>query len=150
MPESLENSTSTQREGSKQFGRIVAGLIVLTGLFLVGTIIYHYSQRSPVGVDDQVKTAQAQQDVIMLADAIVKFGNATGEFPESFEKLVPEYLAAVPSDPYSRPYKLIDNGPDQIFVYYLGKDGRFKGMVERDVDIGRRIVRQRDTFSIGE
>jgi hypothetical protein len=54
-----------------------------------------------------------------------------GRWPESLAKLVPDYLPAVPLDPYDgKPLKMksLDDG---VVIYSVGEDGADKGGAQR-------------------
>jgi hypothetical protein len=62
---------------------------------------------------DRIK---AQNVVTQVAIALERFRIVHGEYPETLEPLVPQFLDALPSDPFSQ----------QPLVYRLDKDGSFQ------------------------
>jgi len=78
--------------------------------------------------DDQVKMARwfhrhkAELLCAAAALAVERYRLARGHWPERLEDLVPDYLAAVPADPFDgRPLRL-RRLPDGIVVYSVGPD----------------------------
>ena len=135
----------TDKTGGK-FDSLVKLVIVLTCLLLAGTFYFQWSLRSPESADDREKRQIAFEQVELLAQAVIKFSNYHKRFPLSFKELSPDYIASVPLDPYEKPYRIINNGPDKIFVYYYGKNGRSRGLAERDRDIGAVIINEEGTY----
>jgi len=80
--------------------------------------------------------AQAHRLAAYCALAVEQYRLATGHLPESLDKLVPQYLDAVPVDPFDgQPlrYRLLDKG---FVVYSIGEDlsddgGKEKGKRKR-------------------
>ena len=72
----------------------------------------------------------------------------TGRLPSSIEELVPDYLQAVPSDPFNgEPMRFVVTD-DGIVIYSVGEDGEDDGGVvalqetrPRLPDVGFRLLR---------
>ncbi len=63
----------------------------------------------------------------IAALAAERFRIDQGRWPESLEELVPQYISAVPHDPFANgPLKLLEL-PDGLFIYSVGYDGKDDG-----------------------
>ncbi|SEU22762.1 type II secretion system protein GspG [Stigmatella erecta] len=93
---------------------ILAAVAVPTTLALRG-------QRDP-------SYARVHADFAVLKAAAEKYQAAHGTLPEEgpLDFLVPEYLPALPLDPWGRPYVFLYNGR-QVFLATFGADGQRGG-----------------------
>jgi len=67
---------------------------------------------------------EAAQRVVMTAIALKRFQIKHGQWPETLDKLAPEFLAAVPIDPYDgKPLKYHPNTDGTFLLYAVGEDG---------------------------
>lgn len=72
----------------------------------------------------QTEKARAGTRAVACVCAALRYRNDHGEWPESLDALVPDYMASVPQDPFTgRPllYRIEENG---IAVYSVGEDLR--------------------------
>ena len=73
-------------------------------------------------------------DFAVVRAALEKYQAAHGSLPDegSLDFLVPEYLPAVPMDPWGRPYVYLNNGKQPMLITF-GRDGERGGSgVEQD------------------
>ncbi len=89
----------------------------------------------------------AVRDALRVAVAIETMRARTGERPSALMELVPDYLPAVPSDPFTGGTLRYQVGDDNYVVYSLGKDKVDNGgLVEDSVtDVGVRITTASET-----
>ena len=69
----------------------------------------------------------AQLEVAKTLLAVERYRLAHASLPETLDRLVPDYLAAVPADPFDGAplrYQRVDRG---FLVYSVGEDGRDDG-----------------------
>jgi len=72
---------------------------------------------------DTLGRDQARSSIGVTAMALERYGLAAGTFPETLQVLVPEYLAAVPEDPFDRqPLRYQCKGQGYL-VYSIGING---------------------------
>jgi general secretion pathway protein G len=74
------------------------------------------------------------QDLGVIQAALERYRADKGTFPEgdSLDFLVPEYLPAVPKDPWGRDYIYLNNGKQPLLVTF-GQDGERGGQgIEQD------------------
>lgn len=65
---------------------------------------------------------EASQDVVDAMIAAERFQRDTGEPPRNLESLVPDYLPAVPNDPFDgQPLRYVLED-DEVVVYSIGRD----------------------------
>jgi hypothetical protein len=77
---------------------------------------------------------QGHMDLGLTAIAIERYRLAKGRLPQRLEELVPEYLEAVPIDPFDdRPIRYKRTEPGYV-IYIVGEDGKDNGGTERDRD----------------
>jgi hypothetical protein len=70
---------------------------------------------------EQVRRAKLRSVVAVLA--VERYRLARGRWPESLAALVPEFLAAVPADPYDGQPLRYRRLADGVVVYSVGPDG---------------------------
>jgi len=67
---------------------------------------------------------EAARDVVVAAIALKRFQLKHGQWPESLAEVVPEFLHAVPIDPYDgKPLRYRPNGNGTYLLYCVGEDG---------------------------
>ena len=67
---------------------------------------------------------EAARRVVMTAIALKRFQIKHGQWPETLDKLAPEFLAEVPIDPYDgKPLKYHPNTDGTFLLYSVGEDG---------------------------
>jgi hypothetical protein len=67
---------------------------------------------------------QAQRDLMLAAIAAERFRQQTGTWPQQMNELVPDYLPAVPGDPFDgQPLRMRLEGAE-IVIYSVGADGQ--------------------------
>ena len=74
----------------------------------------------------------AELSTARTAIAVQRFGQANGHYPVTLDELIPDYLDAVPVDPFDGQalrYKMVDEG---FVVYSVGEDGEDQGGKKRD------------------
>ena len=74
----------------------------------------------------------AELSTARTAIAVQRYGQANGHYPVTLDELIPDYLDAVPVDPFDGQalrYKTIDAG---FVVYSVGEDGQDQGGAKRD------------------
>src|SRR5439155_22126196 len=77
-----------------------------------------------VRYDADLRKDEAKFRAAVVALAAERFRQAEGRWPTSLDELVPQYLAAVPRDPFDlRPLKLARR-PDGLVIYSVGPDGK--------------------------
>ncbi|HYH96166.1 type II secretion system protein GspG [Hyalangium sp.] len=107
--------------------RFFLGLAV--GLCLVvTTVLFAFRHR---GDESWVRI---HQDFAVIGSALERYRAEKGALPEddSLGFLVPEYLPAVPVDPWGRPYVYLNNGKQPLLITF-GRDGERGGQgVEQD------------------
>jgi hypothetical protein len=80
--------------------------------------------------------------------AAERYRRAHGDWPQSLDQLVPDYLAAVPTDPFSGNPLLFIRRANGVIVYSVGEDGKDDGgAVDADsgaVDTDNPFLRRAD------
>jgi hypothetical protein len=67
---------------------------------------------------------EAARDVVVAAIALKRFQLKHGQWPENLAEVVPEFLHAVPIDPYDgKPLRYRRNGDGTYSLYCVGEDG---------------------------
>ncbi len=94
-----------------------------------------YISRMLIPASAKVTHAAARGDVsrrlVLLGTAVAEYRAREGHYPAKVDDLVPKYLAAVPTDPYSgKPLRMVADA-DGVAVYSVGPDLKDDG--------GRRI-----------
>jgi hypothetical protein len=80
-----------------------------------------------------IKVVQANQRGMgnlrcaFVAVALERYRRDHGQWPETLDALVPQYLAAVPKDPQDGKPLRYKRRPDGVVVYWLGQDGTDDG-----------------------
>jgi hypothetical protein len=69
----------------------------------------------------------ALRDIAIVSVACRRFSHAEGRLPTSLEELVPTYLVAVPSDPFTGDSLLTKLSQEGILVYSVGKNETDEG-----------------------
>ncbi|HSY19770.1 MAG TPA: hypothetical protein VK815_15610 [Candidatus Acidoferrales bacterium] len=121
FPRNTEIITNAEGKIFKECGRYH---YILSGLFLpaLGSALV----KETTGLAE-VYTAQA-------ALAVERFRQANGSLPSNLNELVPQFLPAVPIDPFDgQPlrFRLLEKG---YLIYSVGKDGQDNGGRERPAD----------------
>ena len=84
-------------------------------------------------------TAEAAQQLAVAAIAIRRFEMANGRVPGSLDELVPNYLPAVPFDPFDgRPLRYKRKEVNSFALYSVGTDGKDDG---GDTSLGKQSSR---------
>jgi general secretion pathway protein G len=103
-------------------GRLFLGIAV--GLCLVaGTVTAAFRHKG------DPSWLRIHADFNVINSALERYQADHGTFPDdddSLESLVPEYLPAVPKDPWGRPYLYLNNGKKPLLVTF-GHDGERGG-----------------------
>jgi hypothetical protein len=74
----------------------------------------------------------AQRDLVLVAIAAERYRLKHGQPPEKLADLVPEFLSAVPTDPFDgQPLRLKADG-EQLVFYSVGKDRKDDGGQENE------------------
>jgi hypothetical protein len=74
----------------------------------------------------------ALRDLVRMAIAAQRYRLQTGAWPAQAADLVPQYLSAVPVDPFDgQPLRFVVNA-DELLLYSIGKDGRDDGGSDPD------------------
>jgi general secretion pathway protein G len=119
-----EETTRARRRAPLGF---FLGLVV--ALCLVATLVsLHFRRR------DDVSWGRIHQDLTVINAALERYQADKGSLPQgdSLDFLVPEYLPAVPDDPWGRPYIYLNNGKQPLLVTF-GQDGERGGQgIEQD------------------
>ncbi|MCO6044987.1 type II secretion system protein GspG [Aeoliella sp. ICT_H6.2] len=68
----------------------------------------------------------ANRQLHLTAVALARYRLSTGEYPQSLDGLLPEYLAEMPMDPFDRALAYTRT-PDGYLLYSLGRDGQDSG-----------------------
>ncbi len=76
--------------------------------------------------------SMAHRDLALCAIAARQYERKHGELPAALANLVPEFLPAVPTDPFDgKPLRLIA-GSDGLTFYSIGRDQKDDGGTDRD------------------
>lgn len=100
-------------------------ILVVVALVLVGVAV-------PVTIGlsgkEDPSFARVHADFAVLKEALDRYHAKHGSLPEegSLDFLVPEFLPAVPVDPWGRPYVYSSKGA-QVFLATFGRDGERGG-----------------------
>jgi hypothetical protein len=82
---------------------------------------------SHLGYQVHAITADAKRRLAVTAVAVCRFRAARGRLPNAIADLVPQFLAAVPRDPFDgRPLRMKKTG-ENLVVYSIGEDGKDDG-----------------------
>jgi general secretion pathway protein G len=108
-------------------------VVVIIGL-LAGIAVYSYPRFL-----DRAKRQKARADVSVISGGLEAFYGDRQRYPsnqEGLKALAPEYVKAVPNDPWGRPYQYIQPGRNGIAfeVITYGADGR-EGGTGADADL---------------
>lgn len=119
-----EETTRARRQAPLGF---FLGLAV--ALCLVATLVtLHFRKR------DDASWGPIHRDLNLISAALQRYQADKGSLPQgdSLDFLVPEYLPAVPDDPWGRPYIYLNNGKQPLLVTF-GQDGERGGQgIEED------------------
>jgi len=66
----------------------------------------------------------ARRDAVLAAIAAERFRLRTGKQPSQLEALVPEFLADVPRDPFTRGFLKLIADEKSLAIYSVGVDGK--------------------------
>jgi general secretion pathway protein G len=107
-------------------------VVVIIGL-LAGVVTY-----STATYLDKAKRTRAKTDLASLSQAVDHFYLDNSRYPsnqEGLKVLAPQYVKAIPNDPWGRPYVYASPGRSAPFdILSLGADGR-EGGSGADADI---------------
>jgi hypothetical protein len=78
-------------------------------------------------IAEAVRRTTAELRCALVAIALERYRQAHGRWPQSLASLVPEYLPAVPIDPYDMAPLRFRRLPDGVVVYSVGLDGKDDG-----------------------
>ena len=73
---------------------------------------------------DRCAQAIAKRDVLVTAFAAMRYRLESHEFPSEITDLVPDYLSAIPIDPYDGKPLRLQARSGKVVVYSVGKDGK--------------------------
>ncbi|NIT80209.1 MAG: hypothetical protein GWO44_25750, partial [Thermoplasmata archaeon] len=78
---------------------------------------------SPRGLIDALRRAVAYADLSRVLIAIERYRLGHGDFPDTLDALVPDYIDAVPTDPFteSDPIRYLTY-PDRVVVYSIERN----------------------------
>lgn len=113
---------------------LVEVMIVVVIIGLMATIVTY----ATTGYLEKAKKQKAKADLATLAGAVDSYYLHNGRFPtnqEGLKVLAPEFIKALPNDPWGHPYQYVSpgkTGPYDIVSY--GGDGR-EGGTGSDADI---------------
>jgi general secretion pathway protein G len=98
-----------------------AKLLLVAALLISGVV---FTAAKALGGKSDPNWAKVHADFHVLEAALTKYREARGVLPDegSLDFLVPEYLPAVPVDPWGRPY-LYTSGADRVLLRSDGADG---------------------------
>lgn len=128
--------------------KIITGIIVLGFSVLLILLVRSYNDHSPESPDDNEKQQEALLGLRKVTEAVILYGNKTGKFPKDVKNLTPDFFTEIPLDPYGKQYLLQQNGPNQMLVIYLGKNGKRRGYASRDVDAISTVELKNGKFSL--
>jgi hypothetical protein len=75
------------------------------------------------GYPDRAATGDSRHRLASLATAVTVFRVKTGALPESLDKLIPEYIEAIPTDPFDgEPLRMIGAKDGGAILYSIGPD----------------------------
>jgi hypothetical protein len=74
----------------------------------------------------------ACRDLSLVAIAVERYRRNQGRLPEDLRRLVPDYLRAVPIDPFDGQSLRYIPGSDRYTLYSIGRNRRDDGAVETD------------------
>jgi hypothetical protein len=95
---------------------VVAGILGV--LFLLGIFGSTFLAKELEGAREKSRDAQRVSDIKMLMLAAELYYNENGAYPQTQEKLLPEYLAFIPADPVTNaPYLYARCSPE---TYHVG------------------------------
>ncbi len=69
----------------------------------------------------------AEMSLLLAELAVAAYRKEHGEAPDTFDQLVPDYLATVPPDPWSGKPVILRKTADGVVVYSVGPDGKDDG-----------------------
>jgi len=94
------------------------------------TFVASLAQVDFAGACQRTARNQTEVDQALIACALERFHFARGEYPETLDALIPQYLDAIPQDVIGGGAPHYRRAPDGTFVLYsIGWDGRDKGGV---------------------
>ncbi|MHC4202396.1 MAG: hypothetical protein ACYSU0_20580 [Planctomycetota bacterium] len=97
-----------------------------------------------------VAETDARHRLAVLGIAAACFRTEKGRYPKELAELVPEYISAVPVDPFDgRPLKMIREG-DGIVLYSAGHDGEDDGGKDSAWDFSGSNPEEDISFCLGE
>ncbi len=91
----------------------------------------------------------AQCEAAAVAIAALRFREKNGRYPDRLEALVPEFIEAVPLDPFDGKLIRYRKVPGGIIVYSVGEDRRDDGGAMKDLrgpDLGFRLLPRKASF----
>jgi general secretion pathway protein G len=118
-------------------------VVVIIGL-LAGVVTY-----ATTGYLERAKRQKARADIATLAGAVDSYYLAGGKLPdnrEGLQVLVPQFIKALPKDPWGNPYVYVQPGKAGSGTYDIisyGADGR-EGGTGADSDITSNDVDVKD------
>ena len=77
-------------------------------------------------IGESILTSSFQHSAVETVVAAARFKRKTGAFPKNLAELVPEYLPAVPRDPFTQGAEMKYDAERGI-IWTVGKDGTFNG-----------------------
>ncbi len=77
-------------------------------------------------IGESIQTSTFRHSAVEMIVAAARFKSKTGAFPKKLSELVPEYLTAVPLDPYTKNME-IKYDPARGILWTVGKEGTFNG-----------------------
>ena len=81
---------------------------------------------------DAVARILARRDALVAAIAAERYRQPNGSYPAKLDDLTPDFLPAVPTDPFSgQPLRMI-SGPEEVVVYSVGVNGSDDQGVENE------------------
>jgi hypothetical protein len=119
------------------------GLMCMNGFFLAPA---RNSVSELIVLEEQFCAHQARLRCLIAALAAERYRRAHGGWPESLDQLTPEWLAAVPPDPFTGRPLLSARLADGLVIYSVGHDGKDDGgrlaanwASNQDGDLGFRL-----------
>jgi hypothetical protein len=97
-------------------------------------------------VAEASRRVQADQRCALVALAAERYRRDHGRWPASLDQLAPDYLKAVPADPYDGKPLRYQRRPDGVIIYSVGPDREDNGgalnrsrPLDKGIDYGFRL-----------
>ncbi len=101
-------------------------LIILAAAGLMLMVFLQWANREPETPEDRERYLQGRQDLKVIEAATRDFLAEKRRLPDSPDELAPDYLEAIPRDPWGRPFGY-EKWSDRAFIRFYGRDGEARG-----------------------